>query len=494
MKPLWDVIVVGAGPGGCVLSTMLARCGRRVLLLDKDVPPRYHVGESLSLVACNLLDAIGAGGKVRAAGFVPKSGATFIWGPDPGPWSVYYGEPEGPPAAMQVRRDELDQILVRHAASSGVEVRQGCRVQEALFEAGRAVGVRYLGGDGEQQCAYAPWTVDASGQDALLARQLGLLEPHPRLRSTVVWSYWAGGGRLPGRDAGNALFIGQRDVCFWYVPLDDRTGLAGVGAVVLPSGPRLLDGGPERPERFYRDALSASAPLSRLLSGARQTEPVRSAPATAYRCSRLAGPGWVLTGDAACFVDPILTPGVELAASHGMLAACTLNTVLDAPALEAQALALYGHLYAQRYETFVQLCLNLYEKAEAGPQARAPEPSGNGQARPPAGGRARWSPGCREPSSRRFSAGTSRSAGRPRTAVARAWPWARRRGSPSSRGGSTSGSSGTAGPAGSARSSPGARSCGRPRRSRSPTSCSCHLTTRPATRPRGRASWCGAER
>ena len=364
MTGSYDVIVVGGGPAGCVASSALARRGRRVLLLEAERFPRNHLGESLSPVVLEALDSVGVRGQVEGAGFVAKGGATFVWGRDRRPWTVRYGEAGQGGGGLQVRRSELDHILLQHAAAIGVEVRKGCRVREVLFQAGRAAGVRFLDPDGVAHIVPASWIVDASGQAALLAHRLGLVEPHPRLRATAVWSYWTGGGRLPGVDRGNSLFVSREAGCCWYLPIEDEANLVSVGVVAPPSGRRPAD---EDPDGFYRQAVAGAEVIPGLLAGARRAAPVRVTAASAYRASRMAGPGWLLAGDAACFVDAILTPGVELACTHGSLAAATLGSVLDDPGLEAAALDWYEQSCAPRYHTFVELCLNLYGGTESFP-------------------------------------------------------------------------------------------------------------------------------
>jgi flavin-dependent dehydrogenase len=373
MTGQYDAVVIGGGPAGCMFSIALARRGRRVLLLDRERFPRYHVGESLTPVVCKALQSVGAGADVEAAGFVPKGGATFVWGPHRQAWSVYYGEAGQEGGALQARRTEFDHVLLQHAASSGVEVREGCRVQEVLFEGDRAVGVAFGGRGSAPQVARASWTVDASGQEAVLAHQLGLVEPHPRLRGTAVWSYWAGGGRLEGRDAGNSLFVSHGAGCWWYIPVEDQASLISVGVLAPPSAGGPID---DDPDRFYRQAISDVDVIPDLLAGARQAAPVRTAPASAYRASQLAGPGWMLAGDAAFFVDPILSPGVQLACGHGSLAATAVDSVLDEPELEAAALEWYERHCALQYDTFVELCRNLYGAAGFFPGGR-PQPEGD---------------------------------------------------------------------------------------------------------------------
>jgi halogenation protein CepH len=355
----WDAIVIGGGPGGSTFATMAARWGHRVLVLEKEIFPRYHIGESLLPANWRVLDAMGIGDQIRGADFVHKAGGTFIWGQNREPWTIYFGEVKSLPAARQVKREEFDKMLLDYAAQNGAEVRQGCSVQEVIFNGKRAVGVRYTDQDGKEQVVKARWVADASGQAKCIARRFNLIEYHPGFRNAAVWSYWENGKRLPGKDAGNILYISHEHGWFWYIPLDNKKNLVSVGTIVRPSGRHLLK--KKKLHEFYQEMIAATDAMPEMLAEAKQVAPVRAITDYSYCCSQLAGPGWILIGDAACFVDPILSSGVQLATYHGMFAAITLNTILQQPEWEAEALAYYEQQYKQQYNNFVQLCLNMYD-------------------------------------------------------------------------------------------------------------------------------------
>jgi halogenation protein CepH len=140
----YDVIVVGGGPGGSTTATMLARQGARVLLLERERFPRDHVGESLLPASVPVLEELGVLPAVQQAGFLPKWGATMVWGKDRTPWSWYFKETNQQyPHSYQVWRPQFDLILLDNSRAAGVEVRERHRVLEVLFDHGRATGVRY---------------------------------------------------------------------------------------------------------------------------------------------------------------------------------------------------------------------------------------------------------------------------------------------------------------------------------------------------------------
>lgn len=354
METSWDAIVIGGGPGGSALATQLAHHDRRVLLLEREMFPRYHEGESLSPAAWTTLDRLGA--PIRDEGFLPKPGATFVWGADRTPWTTAYGT-DGDRLGLQVPRDRFDHLLLDHAAACGVEVRQGWRAVDVHSQNGRVLAVFATDPDGALHGLPASWVIDASGSDAVLANQFALRRYHPALRNNAVWSYWENGGVLPGAERGGSVLVGHEQWCFWYTPLDEATGRVAVGMVVLPGGQRGMEAGAEG---CYLQAIRDCEVMSDLLAKADQVAPVRARTAYAYCAGRMAGPGWLLLGDAACSVDPILSAGAQAALQHSTLAAAVVNAVLDEPDLEERALAFYDRLYQSHYTTFVDLCLNLY--------------------------------------------------------------------------------------------------------------------------------------
>ena len=172
-----DVVVIGGGPAGSAASAVLASQGLRVLLLERERFPRPHVGESLLPASIPVLEELGVIPSVEQAGFLPKWGATMVWGRSRQPWSWYFRETnQSYPHAYQVWRAEFDQILLDNSRQRGVDVREGHHVSEVVFQDGRAAGVRFRDERGQERFAEARIVIDASGQNGLLGRQLGLRE------------------------------------------------------------------------------------------------------------------------------------------------------------------------------------------------------------------------------------------------------------------------------------------------------------------------------
>ena len=202
-----DVIVIGGGPGGSAAATLLARAGFDVTLLERERFPREHVGESLLPASMPILHDLGVLDQIESAGFPKKYGATMLWGSDPEPWSWYFRETNRTwPHAYQVWRPTFDKILLDNARSLGVNVREECAVTSPILDGNHVTGVEYRKPDGSTASIHADWTIDASGQSAILGRSLDLRQWDPYFRNMAVYVYFRGASHLPDPDSTN-IFI-----------------------------------------------------------------------------------------------------------------------------------------------------------------------------------------------------------------------------------------------------------------------------------------------
>ena len=355
------IIVIGGGPAGSCVGALLARRGHSVVLLERERFPRAHVGESLLPASIPILQDLGVLDEVRRAGFVVKAGATMIWGVDREPWSWRFSETNASnPTSYQVWRPEFDAILLNNARRVGVDVREGWQATGVVFDnGGTAIAVRCRPSDGSSGEVELParYVVDASGQGGLLSRQLGLRQWDDSFRNLAVYGYYQGGERLRPPDDGNILIESQPAGWLWHIPL--RDGWASVGAVVDAEigqqGIRELG-----PKRFLESQIAAAPRLAEMLESARLVSGPEVLRDWSYRCQSLHGPGYILAGDAGCFIDPLFSSGVHLALTSATLAAAAVTSALDDPSIAEPAGRVYQQLYYKEYGHFRELARLFY--------------------------------------------------------------------------------------------------------------------------------------
>lgn len=316
------VVVIGGGPAGSTAATLLADQGHRVTLFEREHFPRFHIGESLIPETFWVLERLGMLEKMRASHFVKKYSVQFVneRGKLSEPFYFVEHKPHESSQTWQVRRAEFDQMLLDNAREHGVDAREGVRVLEVLFEAGRAIGVQVRYEDGRQEEIRSQVVVDASGQSSLIMGRLGLRQWDNQLRKAALWTYWEGAYRDSGRDEGGTMVLRTtgRKGWFWYIPLHDN--IVSVGVVddfdYLFKNRAELDY-----EAIYEQEVARCPGLQPRLAGAKRVDQFRVAKEYSYRATQAAGDGWVLVGDAFGFLDPLYSSGVLLALKSGQLAA-----------------------------------------------------------------------------------------------------------------------------------------------------------------------------
>ncbi len=301
-----EVVVIGGGPAGSTAAAVMARAGLRVLLLEAGAHPRPHVGESLLPGIIPILEDIDALEAVQAAGFGPKTGATHRgWGRTP-QWDLWFADSDAYDEAWLVQRDRFDAILFDAARRAGATVVEHARVEQLHWDGDRLDALTWRPRGGDPQRVQPALVIDASGPKALVAEDRGLRSPIEGLRHEALWAHWEGIERLPAPRRHQALFLAQPRCWIWVFPLSDARTSVGVVRLDQPE--------PTGTSRDYDEALASSEVFGSLVGpDARRTSPVRRERDWSYRVQPVAGPGWMAVGDAAGFIDPVLSTGVHLA-------------------------------------------------------------------------------------------------------------------------------------------------------------------------------------
>ncbi len=386
----YDVAVVGGGFAGAAFATLISRLrpGVRVLLAEGGERHGRKVGEATVEVSAYFLHRVLGLYDLLSRGHLPKHGLRY-WFAD---------RPDRPLAEMsevgasrlpllptfQLDRSQIDEQLLALAAAEGVEIARPARVAAADLgwpESRLRIEHAGVGGEGGERTVAARWVVDASGRHAFLARRLRLrrrVEEHP---TAAVWARWRGVAdldgpavlgadprrqRLPYVTAARRLatnhFCGYGWWC-WVIPL--AGGETSIGVVynkelyALPAGDDL--------RARYRRFLAGQPGLCELVADAEMDEEdFLSYSHLPYTTSRYADRGWALVGDAASFIDPYYSPGLDHASisvyATARIIEDDLAGRLDAPGALAARLDLHNERFLRSYRRWVEaLYLGKYE-------------------------------------------------------------------------------------------------------------------------------------
>ncbi len=318
----YDALIIGGGPGGSTVATFLGRAGKRVLLLEKERFPRFHIGESLLPYNRRIFEEMGVWPALEAAGFPKKFGAQFHLGN--GSKSVKFVFRQGrftrEPQAIQVERAKFDHLLLQHAAKSGADVREQWTVQKSINSA-ESVAVECTDQNGQTHSFSGRFLIDASGRGNMTGNQEGLRVIYPNHRKVAIFGHFTGVNLGDGPTRGDTVIVRLEEKWFWLIPISEEKTSVGC---VLDQGE--FGSARQKPEDLFSRIWQSSPPLLERLSGARLLGNIQTTGDFSYYNTRLTSRRVLRVGDAAGFMDPIFSAGVYLAMSSGKLAA---QTVLD---------------------------------------------------------------------------------------------------------------------------------------------------------------------
>lgn len=355
-----DVVVIGGGPAGSTVSTLLAQKGHRVRLFERERFPRFHIGESLIPETYWVLERLKMLPKMKASPFVQKHSVQFVnsTGKLSAPFYFRDNKPHECSQTWQVVRSEFDQMMLENAREQGVDVHEGTRVLDVLMDGDRAVGVRVKHEDGATEDVMARVVVDASGQNGLLMNRLRLRVWDPVLNKGAIWTYWEGAYRDTGRDEGATIVIQttNKNGWFWYIPLHDNVVSVGI---VAPFD-YLFKGRGGYPETYEEEVERCPSVKERVASAKRITGHFATKDYS-YRSKQVAGNGWVLVGDAFGFLDPLYSSGVLLALKSGEMAADAICDGFERDDTSAAQLGRWGAGFNEGVDRMRRLVCEYYD-------------------------------------------------------------------------------------------------------------------------------------
>ena len=355
-----DVIIIGAGPAGTAAATILAEeKGRKVIVLEKEHFPRYHVGESLIPHCWDTLDRLGMTERLDAEGFQSKQSVQFVSPEGDLSTPFYFEKHTDHPRAKtwQVDRKSFDTMMMKRAREAGAEVREGIKVLDFLEEEGTIVGVLAEDEDGKRFELRAPMTMDASGRDALFQRKKKWRKRDPKLNKIAIWTLYKGAKRDPGVDEGATTIAYVKEKgWFWNIPLKDdivSTGIVAERDYLYRDGRDLA--------KIYEREIKQNKWVKDHLSEGEQFGEYWVTGEYSYRAENCATDGLVLIGDAFAFLDPVFSSGVYLALTTGSMAADAVDGALVNGDTSAEQFQNYGERVCQGIEWMRKLVYAFYD-------------------------------------------------------------------------------------------------------------------------------------
>lgn len=360
-SPEHDVLIIGGGPAGASTAAILAEHGHKVLVLEREKFPRYHIGESLIPFTYGPLERLGVIPKMKSSGFTKKFSVSFVQ-PDGRKSVPFYFHTrydiDTIAQTWQVTRAEFDVMMLDNAREKGAEVREETTVTKLLKnDSGRVIGVEIQDREGQRQSLFAKLVVDASGKEAFASNREGWRVGDPYLNKVAVWTYYKGSKREAGMDEGatTIAFVPEKG-WFWHIPLhDDRVSVG-----VVAEGKYLTRGGVRDPKEIFQREIGENKWIEEHLA-AGTCEGEYWLTSEYSRHSKFgASPGLLLVGDAFAFLDPVFSSGVMLALKSGVMAGDAIHAALAANDVSPERFADYASQLREGVENMRKLVYAFY--------------------------------------------------------------------------------------------------------------------------------------
>lgn len=357
-----EVLIIGAGPAGSSAATILAQHGHRVLVLEREKFPRYHIGESLIPFTYQSLDRLGIIPKMKKSHFQEKYSVTFVQ-PDGRRSIPFYFytryDKETIAQTWQVLRSEFDQMLMDHARENGAEVREETTVNKLLKdEDGRVVGVEVTEKGGKTYELRAPITLDCTGKEAFTSTRLGWRMNDPYLNKVAVWTYYKGSKRGEGEVEGatTVAYVPEKG-WFWHIPQHDD--MVSIG--IVAEGKYLTRDGVRDLKAIFDREVEQNAWVKDHLSQGEQVGDYFITSEYSRHSRHCASPGLLLVGDAFAFLDPVFSSGVMFALKSGVMAGDAVHEALVAGDVSPERFAAYGQTLREGVENMRKLVYAFYD-------------------------------------------------------------------------------------------------------------------------------------
>lgn len=357
----WDVIIIGGGPAGSTAATTLAKAGRRVLVLEKEKFPRFHIGESLLPYNRAIWDSLGVWPKIEAAGFMVKRGAQFLMGNGSHRTRLDFSDGAFTefPTSVQVERSKFDDLLLKHSRECGAEVQEEALVLSHEIRPD-GVRVKYRDAAGAEREVTAAFLMDASGLSNLTANRASLREFYQGHKKVAIFGHFENVDMPQGGEYGDILIVRRHNSWFWMIPLEANK--TSVGLVLDRSEFQALG---KDPDQIFHEAVSGTKVVAERFLKARAKDPLRVLTDFSYRNGKLVGPRLLRIGDASGFIDPIFSSGVMLAMTSGQQGGEVVHEALASGQAMTSGMKRYEKDNRRRIAQYWEFIENFYKDSFA---------------------------------------------------------------------------------------------------------------------------------
>jgi FADH2-dependent halogenase len=355
----YDVAIIGGGPAGSTAATLLSKAGRRVIVLEREKFPRFHIGESLLPFSMQTFTRLGLQEKLRA-NFVEKFGGEIAEAGGEKAAKFYFkdGFASRTDRSYQVTRSKFDKMLLDHAGESGAEICEETSVDDVAFDDG-GVTLLLRRDALPSEKIRACYLIDASGRNSVIGNKFKLKKNYQHLQKLSLFAHYEGMEREAGIDGTLTRMVRTLDSWFWIIPLENNRTSIGI---VLEAADFKKSG--LSAEEFFERAIAEQPLVRNRIGGGRRVSQVYTAADFSYRNGKLTGDRWLLAGDAAGFIDPVFSSGVFLAVLAGEQAADVLHEVLDHPKRARRLFRHYEHVVNRAMDVYLRFVESWYAGKE----------------------------------------------------------------------------------------------------------------------------------
>ncbi|OEK09744.1 pyridine nucleotide-disulfide oxidoreductase [Flavivirga aquatica] len=320
-----DVLIIGAGPSGCVAASYLYDKKCRVKVIEKSKFPRFVIGESLLPRCMDHFEEVGLLDSLKACEFEVKKGARFIRGEEVCNFDFSKKHTEGWDWTWQAPRADFDNVLANELIKRGVDIAFQHEVIDVVIDEDGTSVTTIKNEDGQNYTVKAKYIIDSSGYGRVLPRLLNLEKPSKLLNQSSIFTHVKDIKRPEGWEGTRITFdVIDRRVWLWVIPFsDDTTSIGYVGST------EFIESFEGTPTEKLAKMLKLSDYYSDRFDGVDFLFNPVEIKNYSKSVTQLYGKGYVLTGNSAEFLDPVFSSGVTFATESALLAAKLITKELQ---------------------------------------------------------------------------------------------------------------------------------------------------------------------